>query len=77
MADVERAKAAGRVEGMEFMTTVIVWLLLEKHGAPDEDLQQLSREVAYVADSITKGYLSYADMRRCMKEEYDWTVLFR
>lgn len=69
-ADVDKAREEGKTEGMEFMLTIILWTLVDKHGAPDEDLQVLSSDIAYIADSINRKYVSYADIKRALKEEH-------
>ena len=76
-ADVDRAQEQGRLDGREFMATLTLWILLDRHDAPDEDVQVLNEEIKYLMDSITKGYVSYPDIRRAMKEEHDTEVVFR
>ena len=76
-ADVDRAEKKGQLFGMEFMATMTLWILLDKHGAPDEDVQQLNEEIRYLCDSIDKGYVSYPEIRRAMKEEHGTEVVFQ
>lgn len=54
-ADVDRAEEKGRLDGMEFMATLTLWILLDKHDAPDEDVQVLNEEIRYLCDSISRG----------------------
>lgn len=75
-ADVDRAEEHGRITGMEFMATVTLWILLDKHSAPDDEIQVFAEEIRYLMDSIAKGYVSYPDIVRAMKEEHDTTVCF-
>lgn len=74
--DVDRAEEKGQMFGMEFMANLTLWVLLDKHGAPDEDVQQFSEEIRYLCDSIDKGYVSYPDIRRALKEEHGLEVVF-
>lgn len=76
-ADVDRAEEKGRPFGMEFMTNLTLWILLDKHDAPDEDVLQLRDEILYLCDSIEKGYVSYPDIRRGLLEEHDIKVEFQ
>ena len=62
---------------MEFAVTLVLWILLDKHDAPDEDVQTLNEEVKYLCDSIDKCYVSYPDIRRALKEEHDTEVVFQ
>lgn len=75
-ADVDRAEEHGRITGMEFMATVTIWVLLDKHNAPDDEIQVFNEEIKYLMDSIAKGYVSYPDIVRAMKEEHNTTVCF-
>lgn len=76
-ADVDRAEEQGRITGMEFMATVTLWVLLDKHNAPDDEIQVFNEEIKYLMDSIAKGYVSYPDIVRTMKEEHNTTVCFQ
>lgn len=75
-ADVDRAEEKGRVFGMEFMANLTLWVLIDKHDAPDEDVLQLRDEILYLCDSIDKGYVSYSDIRRALREEHGTEVVF-
>lgn len=75
-ADVDRAEEQGRITGMEFMATVTLWVLLDKHSAPDDEIQVFNEEIKYLMDSIAKGYVSFPDIVRALKEEHDTTVCF-
>lgn len=69
-ADVEKAKKYATNEAIKRTLYLILYILIEKHEAPYEDIQQLAREVNYYADSITKGYVSWKDIERVVVEEY-------
>lgn len=75
-ADVDRAEQQGTITGMEFMATLTLWVLLDKHNAPDDEIQVFNEEIKYLLDSIAKGYVSYPDIVRAMKEEHNTTVCF-
>lgn len=75
-ADVDRAEEKGRIFGMEFAVTLVLWILLDIHDAPDEDVQVLNEDIKYLMDSISRGYVSYPDIRRAMKEDHNTEVCF-
>lgn len=70
-ADVEKAKKDATNEAIKRTLYLILYILIEKHEAPYEDIQQLASEVNYYADSITKGYVSWKDIERVVVYEYD------
>ena len=50
---------------------VMFSVLLDKHGARADELEQLWDEVEELSKSIEAGYVSEADLRRVLKDEYD------
>lgn len=73
-ADVDRAYSDGMDFGCEFALNVVLYVLKDKHDAPDEDIMQFRDEFMYVIDSVAKKYLSYSDIQRALSEDYDLTV---
>lgn len=69
-ADVEKAKKDATNEAIKRILYLVLYILIEKHEAPYEDIQQLASEVNYYADSITKGYVNWKDIERVVIEEY-------
>ena len=43
--DVEAALRQGRDEGMSFLMNVFIYAVMDRHGASDEDLHVLARDV--------------------------------
>lgn len=70
-ADVARAKAQAVDEAMTRMLQMVLYALVDKHGATHEELAQFAAEVNYLADSINRKYLGFADIERMLSEEYD------
>ena len=58
-----------RVEGAEFMFTVIVHILKDKLEVEDEKLLKLGGHIDYFCDSIRKGFVKYADLRKAQEAE--------
>lgn len=70
-ADVKKAKNDAVSEAVRLVVYMVLYVLIDKHNAPQEDIQQLAREVNDVADSIAKGYLDWKDIRQVLEEEYE------
>lgn len=71
MADVNRAKNQATTEAMHRTLLLMLFVLIDKHDAPFEDIQQLAKEVNYYADSIGRGYVKWADIERVVEHEYE------
>lgn len=75
-ADVDKAYSAGMIFGVEFAINMVLFVLKDKHDAPDEDLKHLKDEFMYACDSVETGYLKYPDIKRVLSAEYDISVNF-
>lgn len=72
--EVNRARQNGMDFGVEFGINCILYILKDKHDAPDDDIKQLRDEFMYLMDSIAQKYVSYADITRTLSGEYDLSV---
>ena len=70
-ADVERARRDATVEAMKRVLYLILFLLIDKHGALMEDIQQLAKEVNDEADSVASGEIKWKDIEWVVETEYD------
>lgn len=50
--------------GIELM----LYVLIDKRSAPMDDVQQLARELNHAAGCVAEGYVTWADIRRMLKE---------
>lgn len=73
-AALKDAKARYTAAGLNVGIELMLWVLIDKHDAPLEDVQQLLNEMIDVADSITKGYVDLRDIERTLLEEYNVEV---
>lgn len=73
-ADVDRAHELGREEGSNGALVLFLYTLLDKFGATDDELKQFADAFSYTVDSIEKGYITEADLRTVVREEYHTTV---
>lgn len=58
-----------RVEGAEFMFTVIVHILKDKLEVEDAKLIKLGPHIDYFCDSIRRGFVNYHDLRKAQADE--------
>ena len=72
--DVDRAYERGRCEGINGALVLFLYTMLDKFNADDATLKQFADAFGYTLDSVEKGYVTQADLRRVVKEEYG-TVL--
>lgn len=69
-ADVERARKEGLKFGREAATVLFLTVLYDKEHADMEILQRVWGEINDLADSVIKGYVTIADLKNTLKEEY-------
>lgn len=70
-ADVRKARVDGREEGLYFAANIMFSCLLDKKGVDIEFLQSLWADFEKLLESINEHRVSYADLRRVLREEYD------
>ena len=75
--DVDKALALGHAEGANFISTMILFILKDKHGFPDDEIERLAKEVDFYCAQLNDGAISFADVKNALKQEYDVTVKFR
>lgn len=68
-ADVERARAQGRQQGVLDSAVIMLTVLRDKEGFEVADLQRFWSEIGDLSESIVNGYASVADMKNVLKEE--------
>lgn len=67
-ADVAAAYAKGVTEGLNRGIELMLYVLIDKHDAPIEDVQQLAAELNHAAECVAEGYVTWSDVRRMLKE---------
>lgn len=73
-ADINRAKDVAMTLAMYRVVYLILYILIEKHEAPREDIHQLAREINYYAESIREDRLTWKDVERVVRDEYETVV---
>ena len=71
--DVDAAYGAGISEGLHRGIELMLYVLIDKHAAPMEDVQQLARELNHAAECVAEGYITWPDIRQMLRE-YDVEV---
>lgn len=71
--DVDAAHNAGITEGLKRGVELMVYVLIDKHAASMDDVQQLGRELNHAAECVADGYVTWPDVRQMLKE-YDVEV---
>lgn len=77
-ADVDRAVDAATKKAVEQAFKMMLYILLDKHGAPADEVQQFSDELAWLARSLYSdgpSRLSWKDVQRVL-DEYDVSIKF-
>ena len=73
-ADVKKAKNEATDNAMKRVLCMFLYVLVDKHGAPKEDIQELAGELNYMADSIRRGYVKWPDIEKVLFEEYELEI---
>lgn len=73
-ADVNRAKAQATEQAMERAIALMLYILIDKHGAPKDDIQQLAKEVDSTAEAVAQGYVTWEDIQHVLVDEYDLEI---
>lgn len=66
--DVDAAFDRGVTEGLNRGIELMLYVLIDKHAAPMDDVQQLATELNHAAECVAEGYVTWSDIRRILKE---------
>jgi hypothetical protein len=66
--DVDAAYDRGVTEGLHRGIELMLYVLIDKHAAPMDDVQQLAQELNHAAGCVAEGYITWADIRQMLKE---------
>ena len=68
--NADEARKRGRNEGLSLAMAIMFTALLDGGYLQPEDMPGAWDKVNYLSDSIAKGYVNAADMRKTLLEEY-------
>lgn len=72
--DVKRAYQRGFQDAIDASLVLILYTLKDKFGATDDEIKEFSHAYNYIVDSVNKGYVTQADLKTVVKEEYGTTI---
>lgn len=70
-ADVKKAKHEATQSAMKHALYLVLYILIDKHNAPIEDVQQLARELNHLSKQVASGALSWNFIYKVLEEDYD------
>lgn len=70
-ADVDKARDSAVRETVRFCMVIFFTVLLDKEQADKEILNRVWNEVNSLSDSVKQKYVSLADLKSVLKDEYD------
>ena len=73
-SDVDKAWGQGADFGCDFCLTMFLLVLKDKHGSSDDDILTLRDEFEDMVSSYRQKYMSLADAKRALCEDYDISV---
>lgn len=71
--DVDAAFDRGIAEGLHRGIELMLYVLIDKHATPVDDVQQLAAELNHAAECVAEGYITWKDIRKMLRE-YDLEV---
>jgi len=71
--DVDAAFNRGIAEGLHRGIELMLYVLIDKHATPVDDVQQLAAELNHAAECVAEGYITWKDIRKMLRE-YDLEV---
>lgn len=69
-ADVKKAYIEGIEIGIRQAIKCTLYILLDKHQAPVEDVRQLSEELSWLAQRINEGRISWGFVDYVLRENH-------
>jgi hypothetical protein len=69
-ADVKKALHEGIDVGCNQAVKMIMYILLDKHGMPLEDVQKVADELSWLASRIAEGRISWSFVDTVLKENH-------
>lgn len=73
-ADVDKAYDKGLTDGTICGLTVMLYVLKDKFGAEDEQLLEFCQAFNRTIDAMNDGYVTEADLKTVVKEEYGTVI---
>ena len=71
--DCLKRKKLSQNKVLEFVLHAMAYTMLDS-GYDREEVLRICKKVDYVADSMADDYVTFTDIRKVMKEEYDYEI---
>lgn len=71
LASVKQEISRAVSQAIDSVTVIFLTVMLDKHNTKKEELQTIGKEVNDLSESVSKGYVSLADLKRVLRDEYD------
>ena len=69
-ADVNKAKQEASTTALRHALYLVLYILIDKHDAPLEDVEQLSQELNHLAAQVSSGAISWSFIIKVLEEDY-------
>ena len=69
-ADVKAALSEGICEGLNQAIKIFLYILVDKHNAPIEDVRQLNEELHWLGNAINEGRISWSFVDKVLDENH-------
>lgn len=70
MLDVKRAKKQAEETAIEHFVYILMYSLVDNLGYTSQQIEEIGDSLNYTCDSIVKGYVNIADIKKVIAEEY-------
>lgn len=71
--DCMKTKKLSQNKVLDFVLHAMAYSMLDS-GYEREEVKRICERVDYVADSMVEDYVKFTDIRKVMKDEYDFTI---
>lgn len=68
-----KQKKESRNKVLDFVLHAMAYTMLDR-GYDREEVLKICEKVDYVADSMAEDYVTFTDIRKTMKDEYDFVI---
>ena len=69
-------KSQSKIKVIEFFMNATAYVLFE-HGYEKEKVLRILEQCEDVADSMVQDYIKFSDIRKVLKDEYDFEIVFK
>ena len=71
----KEARRKGIEQASQFICECLALVLFDKWNFNDSDVVDLLNQLSYTVDSVVSGYIDIEDIRKTLKDDYDFQVV--